>query len=263
MSEVLIHDLNPNQSTSNRWFVAGVASLALLGTPTIARAVDSAPVAEVAQVECGPETPTDQLPVLNYREKSALRGSCVSYMQSLMVKHRRLTLEQADGVFGPTTEGELEGFQIQNSIPNTGNVGPLTWPALRADTSNHGLPKVCLDMKRGACVSKDDRRTRLIQNGRVIASYPSRFGDARGSKYRTDEGIFTVQRKEVMSYSKEFNNAPMPYSVYYNAGEAFHYSAGFARDGYAGASHGCVNLKKQAAIKTFNWVKEGSPVVVY
>ena len=49
----------------------------------------------------------------------------------------------------------------------------------------------------------------------------------------------------------------MPYSLFFNGNQAIHYSPWFRRDGYAGGSHGCINLRDRAKAE---WVFERSPV---
>ena len=56
----------------------------------------------------------------------------------------------------------------------------------------------------------------------------------------------------------------MPLSMFFSGGEAVHYSSGFARIGYAGYSHGCVNIKDYNTLQwIFNRVQLGDKVVVY
>ena len=56
----------------------------------------------------------------------------------------------------------------------------------------------------------------------------------------------------------------MPYSMFFSGGQAVHYSPYFHRDGYYGASHGCVNLHdRSAAAKLYRVVPLGTRVYVY
>ena len=59
-------------------------------------------------------------------------------------------------------------------------------------------------------------------------------------------------------------DTPMPYAMFFSGGQAIHYSADFAANGYNGASHGCVNIRDKAAIASlFDQVTVGDKVVVY
>ena len=56
----------------------------------------------------------------------------------------------------------------------------------------------------------------------------------------------------------------MPFSMFFSRGQAVHYSSDFAARGYAGASHGCVNVRDYAALASlFDQVRTGDKVVVY
>ena len=56
----------------------------------------------------------------------------------------------------------------------------------------------------------------------------------------------------------------MPFSMFFSGGQAVHYSSDFAARGYAGCSHGCVNIRSK---KTLAWIyakiRVGDRVVVY
>ena len=56
----------------------------------------------------------------------------------------------------------------------------------------------------------------------------------------------------------------MPFAMFFSGGQAVHYSPDFAAVGYAGASHGCVNVRDyQAVAGLFEQVQVGDRVVVY
>jgi lipoprotein-anchoring transpeptidase ErfK/SrfK len=59
-------------------------------------------------------------------------------------------------------------------------------------------------------------------------------------------------------------NTPMPYAMFFSGGQAVHYSSDFARRGYIGCSHGCVNIRNKARIPwVFDRVRVGDRVIVY
>lgn len=252
----------PTETRNNglRRFIkkAGLATLTITGlaSPSVAQASETIDkvTASTRKVACGPNTPLSRLPVLSYNNS----GSCVSYAQRLLYKHGRLNSSQIVGNFGVITKGETRGFQIQNGITNTGNIGPKTWKALRRATSNHGLAPVCKTMMIGACVNKHAKTVTLIRHGRAEFSFGAQFGDPRGPQFRTDEGLFKVQSKNIDAVSYQYGNAPMPYAVFYNGGEAFH-----SYPDLLTPSHGCDHLLPNNARKTFYWVKVGDPVAVF
>ena len=58
--------------------------------------------------------------------------------------------------------------------------------------------------------------------------------------------------------------SPMPYAMFFSRGQAVHYSSDFARRGYAGASHGCVNTRNKTLMaRLFARTRVGTKVVVY
>jgi lipoprotein-anchoring transpeptidase ErfK/SrfK len=56
----------------------------------------------------------------------------------------------------------------------------------------------------------------------------------------------------------------MPFAMFFSGGQAVHYSSDFAARGYAGASHGCVNVRDYDAVAgLYDQVQVGDEVVVY
>lgn len=95
-----------------------------------------------------------------------------------------------------------------------------------------------------ACVDLSSRQAWLMRDGNVIYG-PVPVGPGRASA-PTDLGTFRVSWKDLHHRSSEFNNAPMPYSVFFNGGEAFHEGSVAVR------SHGCVHLTHRAAQTFYN-----------
>lgn len=62
--------------------------------------------------------------------------------------------------------------------------------------------------------------------------------------YETPPGVFAVSFKDRDHRSSLYNDAPMPYSVFFNGGIAFHEGA------LDEQSHGCIRLS-HAAAETF------------
>jgi lipoprotein-anchoring transpeptidase ErfK/SrfK len=74
--------------------------------------------------------------------------------------------------------------------------------------------------------------------------------------YRTPIGVFHVLYKDIDHLSQEFDNAPMPYSVFFVGGIAFHAGS------LSVQSHGCIHLSTAAAQKYFNTLHVGDIVQV-
>ncbi len=107
-----------------------------------------------------------------------------------------------------------------------------------------------------ACVDLAGQRTWLQKDGNVEYGPVTMSSGAQG--WETPRGTHKVTRKVKDEISREFHNAPMPYSVYFtNTGVAFH----------AGRvdwlSHGCIHLNHDDAVTYFNSLKPGDVVFVY
>lgn len=123
-----------------------------------------------------------------------------------------------------------------------------------------GIDKRCLS-GRVMCISKKDKKLRWMINGKIIKTLDTRFGAA---KTPTRNGSFTVFRKSRDHVSSLFGSK-MPFAMFFSGGQAVHYSSDFARRGYAGASHGCVNIRDLNGIRDLfdKQVRLGDKVIVY
>ena len=72
--------------------------------------------------------------------------------------------------------------------------------------------------------------------------------------YRTPVGTFKPVRLERMWYSTKYDNAPMPYAVFFYYGYAIHGTTDLANLG-SPASHGCVRLHPANAKTLFDLIK--------
>ena len=72
--------------------------------------------------------------------------------------------------------------------------------------------------------------------------------------YYTPRGTYRPKWLKRMHYSSKYNNAPMPYSIFFHGGYAIHGTDVISRLGYP-ASHGCVRLHPANAAKLFELVK--------
>lgn len=107
-----------------------------------------------------------------------------------------------------------------------------------------------------ACVDLNGERAWIQENGVIKGGAAYISSGAPG--WETPRGSFRVTRKVKDEVSREFNNAPMPYSVYFtNNGHAFH-------EGSTNLlSHGCIHLEHADALNFWNNLKIGDPVFVY
>mgnify|MGYP002737251475 FL=1 len=182
------------------------------------------------------------------------------------------------GSYGDVTSAAVAGFQTKRGIPSTGEVDQKTWDLLagmtreptedelhnrkpQADDSDDdsGLPAECRK-GRVLCIDKSSRSLRWVIDGGVKMTLDARFGSELTP---TREGMFSVYWKSRDHVSSLFDT-PMPYAMFFDGGQAVHYSPDFAANGYNGSSHGCVNIRDEGAIASlFDQVRTGDKVFVY
>ncbi|MGH3772449.1 MAG: L,D-transpeptidase [Pseudonocardiaceae bacterium] len=105
-----------------------------------------------------------------------------------------------------------------------------------------------------ACVSLSTQQAWLMRGGNVTyGPVPVATGKASAP---TDPGTFHVFWKDLHHRSSEFHNAPMPSSVFFHGGDAFH------EDSVTVRSHGCVHLTHGAAQTFYNTLQVGDVVQV-
>jgi len=100
-------------------------------------------------------------------------------------------------------------------------------------------------------VDKTAQRMTVSVDGVERHSWPVSTGMA---DYATPAGAFAPSRLAKQHYSREWDNAPMPYSIFFtDAGHAIHGSHAVGRLGTP-ASHGCVRLAPRNASTLFQLV---------
>lgn len=189
-----------------------------------------------------------------------LSAAEVLTIQQLLVKADALDAAP-NGVYGPATQQAVRQFQAKHGLPVTGFAGPLTLAKLKGlNKSGSTIDPRCQVAGKVICIDKSGRVLRALQNGKVVYTADARFGTAGMA---TREGQHRISFKSRDHVSSIYKTA-MPFALFFSGGQAVHYSADFAAKGYAGASHGCVNLRsKETARKLFEWAEVGTPVVVY
>jgi hypothetical protein len=176
------------------------------------------------------------------------------------------------GTYDDRTAQAVSGFQGKRGLPRTGKTDTVTWQRLLHMTREPGRwdlylmggqpadpPDPRCTTGRVLCIDKTSRTLRWMIDGRTVSTMAVRFG----SEYTpTREGVFSVYWKSRHHVSTLYDS-PMPYAMFFSGGQAVHYSADFAARGYAGASHGCVNVRDEGAIaELYAQVRNGDKVVV-
>ena len=178
--------------------------------------------------------------------------------------------------YGSLTEQAVRGFQAKREIAVTGWVDRRTLTRLEGMTREPTADELAnrfpgdagtsapLDGRcltgRALCVDKTSSTLRWVVDGSVRRTVAVRFGS---SYTPTREGLFHVESKSPDHVSSLYGS-PMPYAMFFSRGQAVHYSSDFAARGYAGASHGCVNVRDLDGLRwIYDQVSVGDAVVVY
>jgi peptidoglycan hydrolase-like protein with peptidoglycan-binding domain len=179
------------------------------------------------------------------------------------------------GVYDAKTEKAVRGFQRKRGFAKTGEVDRRTWKRLlemtwepSADELHNRIPGEMppgpLDPRcltgRVLCIDKSTYSLRWVVDGEVLETFDVRFGSETTP---TREGQFEVSYMSRYHVSTLYDTS-MPFAMFFSGGQAVHYSPDFAAVGYAGASHGCVNVRDYEGIAAlFDEVQLGDTVVVY
>jgi len=102
-----------------------------------------------------------------------------------------------------------------------------------------------------ATISLSTQTMQVTVDGRP--AYDWRVSTARKG-YVTPTGSFKPTRMHRMWYSRKYDNAPMPHSVFFHGGYAVHATDAIKRLGRP-ASHGCIRLHPDAAADFYELVK--------
>ena len=179
--------------------------------------------------------------------------------------------------YGTRTVAAVRGFQAKRGFPVTGSVDERTWNKLvsmthrpTADELNNVFPKSSGDGSwdvdrrcltgRVMCISKSTRHLTWVIDGVAQYGMDVRFGS---DELPTREGVFSIYKKKIDVVSTLYHT-PMPYSMFFSGGQAVHYSYNFARLGYSGTSHGCVNVRDwDGIVRLYNDSRIGDKVVIH
>ncbi|MFB8747925.1 L,D-transpeptidase family protein [Streptomyces parvulus] len=203
------------------------------------------------------------------------RGDSGRDVRELQARLRQVEwlVDGPTGTYDDLTERAVSGFQGKRGLPRTGRTDTVTWRRLLDMTREPGKwdlylmggqPAAEPDPRcltgRALCVSKSSRTLRWMVDGRTVSTVSVRFGSQRTP---TREGVFEVYWKSREHWSTLYDTA-MPYALFFSGGQAVHFSYDFAARGYAGASHGYVNVRDEAAMADlFAQVRNGDKVVVH
>jgi peptidoglycan hydrolase-like protein with peptidoglycan-binding domain len=184
------------------------------------------------------------------RIKPGMQGRSVQRVQQMLSGVGKPAT--GTGVFDAQTRKAYKSFQEKFGYWPTGVVTQK--PALRLKKlyGNGNLPNACMS-GRVLCIDKTQLVLRMMKNGKQQLVTDVRFG---AEQTPTRNGSFRVFSK-VRYLISSLAGTPMPYSLFFSGGQAVHFSPGFRRDGYNGASLGCVNVR---VYKDARMIYRSSPV---
>lgn len=163
------------------------------------------------------------------------------------------------GVYDKATIRAYKSFQDKFGYWPTGNVTQKPALKLKELAGKGQLPKICRS-GRVLCIDKTQLVLRQMVGGKQKLVTDVRFG---AEATPTREGKHRVYSK-VRYLISQLAGTPMPYSMFFDGGQAVHFSPGFRRDGYNGASLGCVNIRVYRDAKTlYQTTPIGTPVYIY
>lgn len=122
--------------------------------------------------------------------------------------------------------------------------------AARSDSASDAKPAAPANTLR-ISIDLGKQQMTVKENGKALHSWPISSGR---SGYRTITGTFKPQWMTRMHYSRKYDDAPMPNSIFFKGGFAIHatYATGLLG---RPASHGCVRLSPGNAKKLYALVE--------
>ena len=195
--------------------------------------------------------------------KSATRASasCTAKTGPYQKKAEKFLGLHADGKQSAKDCSAIRTFQTTHGIsPDAGYAGPVTWNAMKqlkaaGKSATSGCPT---NKGRIACIDLT-QQVSWIQDGskRVYGPVPVRTG-RDGNETRTGLHKIYLRNKDQVS---SLYHQPMPYSQFFDGGEAFHSIPGDVHS--QPGSHGCINMRPADAKTYWKMLSKGDDVFVY
>jgi hypothetical protein len=166
----------------------------------------------------------------------------IAHVRELQYRLRWAGVYHGDitGTYGTLTKAAVARYQRREHMTAFGVANHQTWKHLIYDTIRHRgqIPKIC---RRGGwhiCYDRSQHQVVLFRGGEYRNSWL-----VRGGSYdrQTRLGSHAVFYRDIDHTSQTFGGSPMPYSQFFDGGEALH-GSGFMTDPFVEHSHGCINM---------------------
>jgi lipoprotein-anchoring transpeptidase ErfK/SrfK len=156
-------------------------------------------------------------------------------------------LEQSISDANPRAAKEYVRIQKMNTASNKGK----TIIIVHEGNTNEYLEVFTQEDEEGKVLTP----VNIFKDNTTNISPVSTAGTFSGKQYVTPAGDFKFDSFQTMHHSQEFNDAPMPFAMFFNSGIAIHGLAGneIKMIGKP-ASHGCVRTPTENAEALFNYI---------
>ena len=161
-----------------------------------------------------------------------------------------ITLEKTDEIAVPLITGSIDATHSENTaVIKDVVIEKSSEPAILAKKKK---VKKRTRERLVAKINLSSQTMNIVVDGKLKHSWKISSG-AKG--FHTPTGSYKPYYMTSMHYSKKYNNAPMPHSVFFRGGYAVHATGSVRRLGNP-ASHGCVRLSPGNARKFFKLVQK-------
>jgi lipoprotein-anchoring transpeptidase ErfK/SrfK len=160
-------------------------------------------------------------------------------------KRAAMALGKTTAIEAPLTTASIKSNVSANSVASRSL-------ARKAKTTRKKAARRRVSERLVARINLSSQTMNVMVDGQLKHSWKISSG-AKG--YHTPTGSYKPYYMTSMHYSKKYNNAPMPHSVFFRGGYAVHATGAVRRLGNP-ASHGCVRLSPGNARKFFKLVQK-------
>ncbi|WP_223831066.1 L,D-transpeptidase family protein [Streptomyces venezuelae] len=207
-----------------------------------------------------PEEDVDEL--VEYMPRSAVAAACTASTGTHQRQVERLLKLRVDGKQSAADCRAIRAFQVREKIkPANGYAGPVTWARAELLAARKDLdPKRRCPVKKYAVACVDlDRQLMWVRKGSKVTFPVVNIRSGRPG-YATRTGWHSIYWRHKDHWSSIYNT-PMPYSQFFDGGQAFH--AVYGQLATPTGSRGCVNLSYAHARKLWDVLRKGDRVYIW